>query len=109
MSPLRQLYFDVVHKMIILRNKDCTEESFLGLTLMELLDTKVKIHPHRIVIKHIHRVLLKDDKGHALPYTFWLSPVFEEYSVIIQVYSLHTMKDVIGSMHYITLPTLGGV
>lgn len=71
---------------------------------MELLDTKVKIDLPRLIIKYMHRVILKDDKGHALSYAFWLGPVFEEYSVSVQVWSLHTTKDVIGIMHHMALP-----
>lgn len=62
---------------------------------MELLDIVVKIDLPRLDIKHIHRVLLRDDKGHALSYAFWLDNMFEEYSVPVQVGSLQVTKDVI--------------
>lgn len=42
-SPLHQLYFDVVHKIILQRKKRRTESNYLDMTLMELLDSKVKI------------------------------------------------------------------
>lgn len=51
----------------------------------------------------MHRVLLKDNKDHVLPYAFWLSPVFEEYFVPIQVWSFQTTKYVIGTMNYMFL------
>lgn len=72
-----------------------TEANFINVTLMELLVTKVKIYLPKIVIKHVHLVLWKDDIGHSLPYAFW-PLVFEKYSVPIQFWSLQTTKDVIG-------------
>lgn len=41
MSPVHQLYFDVVPKMILLRKERSTEENFLDLSPMEILDTNV--------------------------------------------------------------------
>lgn len=37
MFPLRQLIFDVLHTMILLRKQNCTEANFLDLTLVEFL------------------------------------------------------------------------
>lgn len=65
---------------------------------MELLDTEVKIDLPRLMIKHMQRVLLKDGKVHALPYEFWFTPIFEDYSIPIQVWSLQTTQDVIGNV-----------
>ncbi|KAM3249785.1 hypothetical protein P3L10_011555 [Capsicum annuum] len=58
-SSLHQLYFDVVHKMILPRKERRTIASFLDLTLMELLDTEVRIDLPRLILKHIRRFLLK--------------------------------------------------
>lgn len=65
-----QLYFDVVHKPIIPRKEHYTEKNFLDLNLMELLDTEVKIDLSSLIIKHMHRGFLKDNKVHALSYVF---------------------------------------
>lgn len=51
MSPLHKLYFDMVHKIITPRKKRYTKASFLNMTLIELLDTEVKIrlaHPSNL-------------------------------------------------------------
>ncbi|WMV38145.1 hypothetical protein MTR67_031530 [Solanum verrucosum] len=40
MSPLHQLYFDVVHKIILQRKQRRTKANFHDLNLMELLDTE---------------------------------------------------------------------
>lgn len=82
MSPLHQFYFDVVHKVIVPRKETHSEENFLDFTLMELLDTEVKIDLPKLIIKHMQRVLINNAKGHALPYELWLSPIFEDYSVM---------------------------
>lgn len=42
--------------------------SFLDVTLMELLDTEVRINLPQLILKHMQRVLLKEIIGHALPY-----------------------------------------
>lgn len=68
MSPLHQLYFDVVNKIVLPRKERCTEENFLDLTFMELLDTEVIIDLPRLIIKHMQRILLKDTKEHVFPY-----------------------------------------
>ncbi|KAM3201326.1 hypothetical protein P3L10_033689 [Capsicum annuum] len=104
MSPLHQLYFDVVHKMIIPRKERRNMASFLDLFLMELLDTEVRIYLPRLILKHMQRVLIKEKNGHALPYEFWLTPILEEFRVPIQVWSSQTVKDIIGSVNHMMLP-----
>ncbi|KAF3632411.1 hypothetical protein FXO38_26174 [Capsicum annuum] len=42
MSPLHQLYFNVVYKIIIPRKKRITEDKYIDLTIMELIDTKLR-------------------------------------------------------------------
>ena len=96
MSSLYQLYFDVVHKMILPRKERHTVASFLDLTLMELLDSEIPIDLPQLIIKHMQRVLVKDTNGHALPYQFWLASVFNDFYVPVKVWSLQTTKDVIG-------------
>lgn len=84
MSLIHQLYFDMVHKMIIPRKEKRTEANYLDLTLIELLDTNVKISLLSFIIKHMQRILLKDDKkAHALAYGFWLASIFEDNVVPI--------------------------
>ncbi|KAM3383387.1 hypothetical protein P3S68_008962 [Capsicum galapagoense] len=95
MSSLYQLYFDVVHKMILPRQERHIILSFLDLTLMELLDSEIPIDLPQLIIKHMQRVLIKDKNGHALPYQFWLAPVFDDFRVSVKVWSLQTTKDVI--------------
>ncbi|KAF3664099.1 hypothetical protein FXO37_11651 [Capsicum annuum] len=50
------------------------------------------------------RVLMKNKKGYALPYEFWLALVFGDYSMPAQVWSLQTTKDVIGIVEHLDLP-----
>ncbi|KAF3664614.1 hypothetical protein FXO38_03068 [Capsicum annuum] len=102
-SPLHQVYFNVVHKMIIPRKERKNVASFLDLTLMELLDTEVRIDLPRLILKHMQRVLIKEQNGHALPYEFWLTPILEEFRVPIQVWSSQTVKDIIGSVNHMML------
>ncbi|KAM3360043.1 hypothetical protein P3S68_019754 [Capsicum galapagoense] len=57
-----------------------------------------------LIIKHTQRVLIQDANGHALPYEFWLAPVFEDFHISVKVWSLQTIKDVIGSVNHAILP-----
>ncbi|KAM3304224.1 hypothetical protein P3S67_015256 [Capsicum chacoense] len=104
MSSLYQLYFDVIHKMILLRQERRTVASFLDLTLIELLDSEIPIDIPQLIIKHMQRVLVKDKNGHALPYQFWLAPVFDDFRVSVKVWSLQKTKDVIGQVNHVMLP-----
>ncbi|KAF3678600.1 hypothetical protein FXO37_04297 [Capsicum annuum] len=104
MSPLHQLYFDVVHKMILLRKERRTIASFLDLTLMELLDTKVQIDLPCLILKHMQRVLLKEVSGHALPYQFLLTPIFDDFDIFVQFWTSQTTKDIIGHVNHMMLP-----
>ncbi|KAM3220618.1 hypothetical protein P3L10_019886 [Capsicum annuum] len=79
MSSPYQLYFDMVHKMILPRQERRTVAIFLDLTLMELLDSEIPIDLPQLIIKHMQKVLIKDKNGHALPYQFWLAPVFDDF------------------------------
>ncbi|WMV38148.1 hypothetical protein MTR67_031533 [Solanum verrucosum] len=85
MSPLHQLYFDVVYKIILQRKQHRMKANFLDLTLMELLDTEVPIDQPTLIIKHMRKVLYQDENGHALPYGFWMAPIFEAFDVPVQV------------------------
>lgn len=49
--------------MITLRKERFTEANYLDFTLKELLDTKVKVNLLRLIIKHMQRVLLMDEKN----------------------------------------------
>ncbi|KAM3222339.1 hypothetical protein P3L10_021609 [Capsicum annuum] len=104
MSPLHQLYFDVVHKMILLKKERRTIATFLDLTLMELLDTEVQIDLPCLILKHVQRVLLKEVSGHALPYQFFLTPIFEDFDIFVQVWTSQTTKDIIGHVNHMMLP-----
>lgn len=103
MSPLHQLYFNVVLKLILPKKEKCTEVNFLDLTLMEILDTQVKIDLSKLIIKHMQRTLIKDVVEHSLPYEFWLDPVFEDYLVPVHVWLLQTTKNVIGKVEHMAL------
>ncbi|KAH0650448.1 hypothetical protein KY284_030360 [Solanum tuberosum] len=85
MSPLHQLYFNVVHKIILQRKQHHTKANFLDLTLMELLDTEVPIDLPTLIIKRMHRVLHQDENGHALPCGFWMAAIFETFDVPVQL------------------------
>ncbi|KAF3625716.1 Ribosomal protein S8 family protein [Capsicum annuum] len=74
--------------------------SFLDLTLMGLLDSEIPIDFPQLIIKHMERLLVKDKNGHALPYHFWLVPVFDDFCVCVKVWSLQITKDVIGQVNY---------
>ncbi|KAH0650452.1 hypothetical protein KY284_030364 [Solanum tuberosum] len=86
-SPLHQLYFDVVHKIIFQRKQRRTEANFLDLTLKELLDTEVPIDLPTLIIKYMCKVPYQDENGHALPYGFWIAPIFEAFDVPVQLAS----------------------
>lgn len=89
MSPLHHLYFGVVHIMVLPQKERRSEEKYLDLTLMELLDSMVKINLPSLIIKHMQMILLKNDKkAHALAYGFRLGPIFEDCNIPIQVWSL---------------------
>ncbi|KAH0773732.1 hypothetical protein KY290_010869 [Solanum tuberosum] len=104
MSTLHKLYFDVVHKIILPRKQHRTKVNFLDLTLMELLDSEVPIDLPTLIIKHMHRVLHQDENGHALPYGFWMTPIFEAFNVPVQVWHSQTVKDVVGRVNHVVLP-----
>ena len=104
MSPFYQSYFDMVHKMILPRQKRRTVASFPYLTLMKLLDSEIPTDLPLFIIKHIQRVLVKDTNGHALSYQFWLASVFNNFHIPVKVWSLQTTKDVIGQLNHARLP-----
>ncbi|WMV33937.1 hypothetical protein MTR67_027322 [Solanum verrucosum] len=104
MSTLHKLYFDVVHKIILPRKQRHTKANFLDLTLIELLDSEVPIDLPTLIIKHMHRVLHQDEYGHALPYGFWMAPIFEAFNVPVQVWHSQTVKDVVGRVNHMALP-----
>lgn len=94
-----------MHKILIPRKERITEASYLDLTIMELFDTKVEINIPRFIIKHMQRILLKDDKkAHALAYRFWLGSLFESFDVFFQVWLLQTTNDIIGRLNHTVLP-----
>lgn len=88
MSSLLKHYFDIVHKLLILRDEWRSEANYFELTLMELLDSDVPINLPSLIIKHMESVLTQDKNGNALTYSFWLSKIFEAYSVPIQVWTM---------------------
>ncbi|KAF3625935.1 hypothetical protein FXO37_30594 [Capsicum annuum] len=58
----------------------------------------------------MQRILIKDSKGHTLPYKFWLVAMFEDYLLLVQVWSLKTTKDIIGTVEHMALPvSIGSV
>lgn len=107
MSPLNQLYFDVVHEMIKPRKERYNKANYLDVTLLKSFDTEVKINLPSVITKHMKKVFLKDDKkGHTLPCGFWLALIFEDYSVLIKFWFLQTVKDIIGCLNHTALPVL---
>lgn len=56
----------------------------------------------------MHRVLLKDENGHSLPHGIWLDNIFEDYSILIRIWTLQTTKNVLGMLNHVALPTLMG-
>jgi len=52
----------------------------------------------------MQRVLVKDKNGHALPYQFWLAPMFDDFHISVKVWSLQTTKDVIRQVNHAMLP-----
>ncbi|KAG5595687.1 hypothetical protein H5410_036919 [Solanum commersonii] len=87
MSPLHQLHFDVVHKIILQRKQRRMQANFLDLTIMQLL------------------VLNQDKNRHALPYGFWMASIFEAFDVPVHVWCSQTVKDLVGHMNHMALPT----
>ncbi|KAH0728144.1 hypothetical protein KY284_004009 [Solanum tuberosum] len=72
MLPLRQLLFDVVHKIILPRKQKRTEANYLDLTLMELLLSKIQINFPALILNHIYGLCVLDKKERGLAYGFWL-------------------------------------
>lgn len=74
----------MVHKIIIPREERRTKPNYLDLTLIELLDTNVKMNLPNLIIKHMQRVILKDDKNaHAIASGFLLAFIFRYYVVLV--------------------------
>lgn len=73
------------------------------MTLMELLDTNVPINLPSLMLKHMQYILTQDMNKYALPYSFWLSKIFEAYSIPIQVWTMYTTKDVLGHINCVAL------
>uniref|UniRef100_A0A0V0HBE0 Putative ovule protein n=1 Tax=Solanum chacoense TaxID=4108 RepID=A0A0V0HBE0_SOLCH len=96
MRPLHKLLFDVVHKIILPRKHKRTEANYLNLTLMELLISQVQINLLQLILSHIHRISVHDDKDHGLGYGFWLGEVFEFFQVPVKEWQVQSTKDVFG-------------
>ncbi|XP_060182244.1 uncharacterized protein LOC132611901 [Lycium barbarum] len=47
------------------------------MTLMELLDTKVQINLPSLMLQHMRRITLQENRGHGLAYGFWLINKFQ--------------------------------
>ncbi|KAK4708678.1 hypothetical protein R3W88_029603 [Solanum pinnatisectum] len=85
MSPLHRLLFDVLHKIILPRQKKRTEANYLDLTLMELLLSKG-------ILLTCHR------------YGFWLGKIFEYLNILVKVWEEQTTKDVLGTVNHAVIP-----
>ncbi|KAH0765048.1 hypothetical protein KY285_000919 [Solanum tuberosum] len=105
MLPLHKILFDVVHKILLPRSQKRTEPNYLDLTLMELLISKVQINLPTLVLSHIHRICVHDDKDHGLGYGFWLGEVFEYFRVPVKEWQEQTTKDVLGKVDHVVIPT----
>ncbi|KAH0636247.1 hypothetical protein KY290_036673 [Solanum tuberosum] len=104
MLPLHKLLFDVVHKIILPRSQKRTEANYLDLTLMELLISKVQINLPKLVLNHIHRICVHDDKDHGLGYGFWLGKIFEYFRVSVIEWQEQTTKNVLGEVDHVVIP-----
>lgn len=95
----------MVHKIITTCKERRTKENYLDLTLIEILDIEVKFKLPSQIIKHLQRVLIKDaKKAHGLLYGFCLALIFEDYSIPMQVWSLHMTKDILGHLNHVIYP-----
>ncbi|KAH0650447.1 hypothetical protein KY284_030359 [Solanum tuberosum] len=103
-SLVQQLYFNVVHKIIIQRKLRRTQANFLDLTIMELLDTEVLIDLPSLIIKNMHMVLNQEKHGHAFLYGFWMASIFEAFDMPVQVWHSQIVKDVVGQVNHMALP-----
>ncbi|KAG5576200.1 hypothetical protein H5410_056334 [Solanum commersonii] len=65
MLPLHMLLVDVVHKIILPRKQKGTEVNYLDFTLMELLISQVQINLPQLILSHIHRICVQDNKDHG--------------------------------------------
>ncbi|KAG5610277.1 hypothetical protein H5410_021558 [Solanum commersonii] len=104
MTLLYQLYFDVVHKIILQRKQTRMQEKFLGLTIMVLLEIKVPIDLPSLIINHMHKVFNHVKNGHALPYRLWMTSIFEAFDVPVQAWNSKTVKGVVGQVNHMALP-----
>lgn len=51
-------------------------ENYLDIALMELLISKVQINLHKLILNHIQKICVNDEKRYGLGYGFWLGMVF---------------------------------
>ncbi|KAH0769692.1 hypothetical protein KY290_013673 [Solanum tuberosum] len=94
----------MVHKTLLPRSQKCTKANYFDLTLMELLISKVQINLPTLVLSHIHRICVHDDKDHGLGYGFWLGEVFVYFRVPVKEWQEQTTKDVLGEVHHVVIP-----
>uniref|UniRef100_M1E0E4 Uncharacterized protein n=2 Tax=Solanum tuberosum TaxID=4113 RepID=M1E0E4_SOLTU len=105
MLPLHKPLFDVVHKIILPRKQKHTEANYLDLTLMELLISQVQINLPKLILCHINRICVDDSTEHGLGYGFWLGDIFEYFQVPIEEWQEQTIKDVLGVVDHVVIPT----
>ncbi|KAM3203225.1 hypothetical protein P3L10_030851 [Capsicum annuum] len=59
--------------------------NFFGNPLISSHHYEIPIDLPQLIIKHMQRVLVKDKNGHALPYQFWLAPMFDDFRVSVKL------------------------
>ncbi|KAG5576037.1 hypothetical protein H5410_056171 [Solanum commersonii] len=58
------------HKLMVSRKERRIKARYLVLTLIELLDIKVKINLTCFIIRHMQQILVHNKNGHDPPYGF---------------------------------------
>ncbi|MCE3215421.1 hypothetical protein HAX54_002335 [Datura stramonium] len=84
MTSLHKLLFEIIHKMVIPHQERSTEANYLDLTLMEALDSEIKINLPSLMIQHMSRICNQDKKGHDMAYGFCIRDIFEHLSLPIK-------------------------
>ncbi|XP_019224300.1 PREDICTED: uncharacterized protein LOC109205987, partial [Nicotiana attenuata] len=93
LSPVYQLLFEMVNKVLLPRAERISITSHADLFLMEELDNFTTINLPGIIIEHMNKVADFKDGNHGLPYGFLLTKVFEHFKVPLGPVKVGTKKE----------------
>ncbi|KAG5576210.1 hypothetical protein H5410_056344 [Solanum commersonii] len=65
---------------------------------------QVQINLPQLILSHIHRICVHDNKDHGLVYRLWLGEIFEYFQVPVKEWQVQTTKDVFGEVDHAAIP-----